>query len=272
MPYREIIYCLLFLFILNSCATKKITNIEYAASENLENPTLNIFIPRDTKAEALDVIIFIYGGNWNSGNKELYGFIGRNFAKRNVITVIPDYTLSPKVNYDVMAKQVSQAISWTHDSISKYRGNPKRIFITGHSAGGHLAALSSMSPEYRDHIIKGIILNDAAGLDMYSYLKANPPTKDDNYNVTWTTSPEVWKQASPMYYINKETPPILSYLGKKTYQSIINGNRSFQDSLKVFQPNAELIELNKKHVPMVTQYFFPWSKRYREIINFMKDN
>ena len=272
MPYRFLLISFLSLLTMSSCATKKIKNISYTSSEKLENPTLNVFVPRKVSVESKDILIFVYGGNWNSGKKEIYSIVGRNFAKRDIITVIPDYTLSPNASYDDMAKEIAKAISWTHDNVARYNGNPQRIFITGHSAGGHLAALSTMSPEYSQNLIKGIILNDAAGLDMYSYLKQYPPTSQDNYDVTWTTNPDDWKKASPLYFLDKNTPPILSYLGKKTYPSIIAGNKTFQDSLKTVQPKTELISLNKKHVPMVTQYFFPWSKRYKEIVNFMDAN
>ena len=64
---------------------------------------------------------------------------------------------------------------------------------------------------------------------------------------------------------------MMIYLGSKTYGSIKVGNARFVKELNKFQPNVEPIILNKKHVPMVLQYFYPWSKRYEEIIEFIKD-
>ena len=68
-------------------------------------PKLDVFQPR--KSENNPVVIFIHGGYWDEGKKGIYKFLGRNFAKKGVLTVIPNYTLSPKGNYDTMAKEVA---------------------------------------------------------------------------------------------------------------------------------------------------------------------
>ncbi|WP_375559762.1 alpha/beta hydrolase [Bernardetia sp. OM2101] len=276
-------------FMFSNCASKKYENVAYldkAVSEKTVKeplPTLNIFSPKklkknlkkfNSKNEKLPVLVFVHGGNWNSGDKETYNFFGRNFAKKGIVTVVVGYTLSPKANYDDMAKQIAAAINWTKENIAEYNGNPDKIFLTGHSAGGHLIALSTMNPKYevKDNTISGLILNDAAGLDMYNYLQKDPPTSNSNYDTTWTKDPETWKKASPIYYIDEQTSPIMLYLGKKTYESIKVSNRDFVDSLHQFQPNVEPILLNKSHIPMMVQYFFPWNNRYDEIIKFIKEN
>ena len=169
----------------SSCAVKKHSDILYLSQTKLQIktdgniPTLNIFTPRRLNKTKLPVLIFAHGGNWNSGNKDMYGFLGRNFAKKNVVTVLPGYTLSPKANYDTMTKQIAEAISWTQNNITDYGGDPTQIYLTGHSAGGHLIALATLNPKYGidPKNISGIILNDAAALDMYHYLQNNPPTK-----------------------------------------------------------------------------------------------
>jgi len=257
-----------------SCATKKHKDVTYlsnAVPKNISEP--NVFTPRKKHTERLPVLIFIHGGNWNAGNKDTYGFFGRNFAKKSVVTVIPGYTLSPNASYDEMTKQIAEAVSWTKENIAEYGGDPSNIFLTGHSAGGHLAALAIMNPKYNidQKDISGIILNDAAGLDMKHYLEENPPTSQDDYITTWTQNPENWQDASPVYYINKNTPPIMMYVGNKTYQSIKTANRSFLDELHKVQPDVEPIFLDKKHIPMMVQYFWPWSKRYREILGFINE-
>ena len=105
---------------------------------------------------------------------------------------------------------------------------------------------------------------------MKNYLEGNPPTEKDDYLATWTSNPEQWKDASPIYFLNKNTPPFLIYVGDKTYNSIKIANSRFVTALQPFQPDVTPIRLNKKHVPMVLQYFSPWSNRFDEIIAFMK--
>lgn len=271
--FSIIIFITAFLFI--NCSSKKLTDISYLKNEEKstsETSKMNVFVPRKSNPDQVPVLVFIHGGNWNSGSKGTYDLLGRNFASKGIITVIPDYTLSPNANYDVMTEQIAEVIKWVKNNIVRFNGDPNQIFITGHSAGGHLGALAVMNSKYGidPKSISGIILNDAAGLDMKNYLEGSPPTSKDNYLATWTSDPEIWKAASPIYFLDKNTPPFLIYVGDKTYNSIKVANSRFVNALKPFQPNVTPIRLNKKHVPMVLQYFNPWSDRFDETIAFIK--
>lgn len=257
-----------------SCSTKKIKDVDYLktpVAKTTSLPKLNVFVPRSKKYKSMPVLIFVHGGNWNTGNKNIYGFLGRNFAKKGVVTILPDYTLSPNANYDEMTKEIAAVIQWAKQNCAKYNGDANRIYVTGHSAGGHLTALAVMNPKYgiNPKDVSGIILNDAAGLDMKNYLEDYPPTNENNYLATWTDNPDVWQDASPIYFLNKNTPPFLIYVGDKTYESIKTANERFLTSLKPIQPKVKPIHINKGHIPMVLQYFWPWSNRYDEIIEFM---
>lgn len=264
------------LFAFASCATKKIKDISYAETlpeTELKSVKLNIFKPRKSQ-EKLPVLIFVHGGNWNTGNKNTYGFFGRNFAKKGVLTIIPDYTLSPETDYDGMAKQIAEAINWTKKNAEKFGGDPNQIFLTGHSAGGHLIALAVMNPKYGidPKSISGIILNDAAGLDMKNYLESDPPTNENDYLATWSDDPKKWQDASPIYFLDEKTPPLMIYIGNKTYNSIKVANDRFLKALSPLQPEVKPIFVDKKHVPMILQYFFSGSDRYDEIIDFISKN
>src|SRR3970040_1464568 len=120
-------------FLLIGCA-KKIRDVSYVKEAvditSATSPKLNVFVPRNSKSKQLPVLIFVHGGNWNSGRKGTYDLLGRNFASKGVITVIPDYTLSPNANYDSMAQQVARAIEWTKNNIGQYNGNPNAIYVT----------------------------------------------------------------------------------------------------------------------------------------------
>ncbi|KQC32051.1 esterase [Nonlabens sp. YIK11] len=272
-----IIYPMLsFLFLsMNSCAIKKHTDIDYGSriSGITNHPDLNIFSSKNVTESLKPVLIFVYGGNWNSGRKGLYNYVGRNFAKHDMITVLPDYTKSPLVNVDQMTTQIATSIKWVRDNIAKYGGDPERIYLTGHSAGGHLVALAAMNPKYgiEQGTIQGIILNDAAGLDMATYLANHPPTADDDYLTTWTSDPEFWKQVSPINFINEKTPRIKIYAGSNTYNSIISSNQRFLEGLKEHQPGASIEWLDKSHIPMVSQLFWPWNDRFKEVRDFMNE-
>jgi acetyl esterase/lipase len=197
-------------------------------------------------------------------------------ARKDVVVVIIDSPLSPKVQYDEMAIAVSKAVQWISKNIERYGGNPEKIFISGHSAGGHLATLVSVRNEYFDSLgmsspIKGVILIDAAGLDMYGYLQEEKFSEDHTYYKTFTKDPRNWKEASPLYHLHRDMPPMLIYRGEKTYPSILKSHEKFIKALKDFTPNPNYhILKGKTHVAMITQFFKPWNPRYDEIIEFMK--
>lgn len=275
------IVCLVSL-LLSSCSFKSVKrskNIRYASApeSRTKRQTLNVFGPRKWSGTQ-DVLIFIHGGSWNSGKKSLYNFFGTRMARKEVVTVIINYPLSPAANYNGMAKAVAKSVQWVRENVEEYGGNPEKIFISGHSAGGHLAALVSVRHEYLDSIgmtnaIRGTILIDAAGLDMYGYLQEQKFPDDHTYLKTFTKNPTYWKDASPLYHLHANMPPMLIYMGEKTLPSIINSHDKFIEALKKYTPAPNYHVLKgKKHVPMITQFFKRRNPHYREIIEFMKKN
>lgn len=273
------IIALLMLSLTTGCAFKAIhrnKHIVYNSSDTGRTPQeLNVFAPAKKK-KSNPVLIFVHGGNWNSGNKRLYSFLGSRMARKGIVTVIPDYPKSPKAGYNEMAEDVAAAVKWTKENIHTYGGDSNRIFISGHSAGGHLAALVSIKEDYFkkrniSNPIKGIVLIDAAGLDMYGYLKEENLSEGDTYLNTFGNNAETWKAASPIYFLHNGMPPMLIYRGGKTYPSISVSNEKFIDSLKHYDTQFTYhIQPRKKHIPMITQFFNPYNKRYKEIAYFME--
>ncbi len=272
---------MVLLFLTAGCAFKAVHRNKHIVYNGKNTGSvaqeLNVFAPSQ-KNKLKPVFIFVHGGNWNSGNKKLYSYFGSRMARKDIVTVIPDYPKSPKAGYNEMAKDIAAAIKWVKENISAYGGDSNRIFISGHSAGGHLAALVSIKEDYFKsegiaNPIKGIILIDAAGLDMYGYLKEENLPEGGTYLNTFSNDPATWKAASPIYFLHNGMPPMLIYQGGKTYPSISSGNQKFTDSLKKYDAKFSYhIQAGKKHVPMITQFFNPYNKRYKEILAFMQEH
>jgi len=256
---------------------KNISYLEEGLIESVPEQNLNIFSPRRSN-ELKDVFVFIHGGNWNSGRKEIYSFLGNRMARKGVVTVIIDYPLSPEATYKEMGLASARAVTWIHENIQNYGGDPDKIFVSGHSAGGHLAALIAVRDEYfspagKVNPIKGAIMIDAAGLDMYGYLKESNYPEDNTYIQTFTNDPVIWKEASPMYHLYKGMPPFLIFRGGRTYQSIINSNEKFVNTLEAYVESVTYkVQERKKHVPMITQFIWTWNSNYKEILEFMRSN
>jgi dipeptidyl aminopeptidase/acylaminoacyl peptidase len=222
------------------------------------------------------VLIFIHGGSWHSGRKEIYDFMGSRLARRGVVTVIIDYPLAPDYKVPAMEKASILAVKWVRDTIATYGGDPENIFISGHSAGGHLAALAAIKKESWEEIgssnpLKGAIFNDPGGLDWYWFLteRKEKYNAEDNYDA-FTDNPEVWKAYSPIYFLEGDEIPMLVMEGEKTYPGIRLTVERFRKEAEAKGSNLTYSFYPKtKHIPMITQYFWTWSKGYDDVLEFM---
>lgn len=102
---------------------------------------LDIYRPRVAGVKRLPVVIFFYGGSWNSGAKKGYSFVGRALASRGFVVVIPDYRLVPDVRYPAFIEDGAAAIRWAEAHANEYGGDPDRLVLAGHSAGAYIAAM-----------------------------------------------------------------------------------------------------------------------------------
>jgi arylformamidase len=87
------------------------------------------------------VLLFVHGGYWRGFDKSDHSFIAASFAADGALVVIPNYDLCPAVTLETIALQLVQAVRWTVEHAPLYGGDPRRIVVAGHSAGGHLAAM-----------------------------------------------------------------------------------------------------------------------------------
>ncbi|KAJ3122453.1 hypothetical protein HK098_002826 [Nowakowskiella sp. JEL0407] len=88
------------------------------------------------------VLIFVYGGSWNSGDKQSYALLGERFRDAGFVVVIPNYVLFPQGVIDDMTNDISNAIIWVYHNIHNYGGDVSQIILMGHSAGAHLCMLT----------------------------------------------------------------------------------------------------------------------------------
>ena len=257
---------------------KKEKDIAYA--DKGERNLLDVYFPNDTQMPK-DVIVFIHGGSWRSGSKNTYWFLGNNFARKNKVVVIINYPLAPNAQYQEMAFDCARAIKWVGENIKKYGGNPDRIFVMGHSAGAHLGSLINQDEQYFKKMgiknpIKGLILNDAFGLNINEYMKAQINTDDEymaGFLQVFGTDEQNWFKASPINYVEGVNNPYLMFMGGKTYPSIKKESPEFYQKLNLNNKKVFLTEVKgKRHIGMLTQMLFGWNKLYDDILDFMSKN
>jgi arylformamidase len=87
------------------------------------------------------VLVFIHGGWWRSLDKSDHSFIAPSFVGDGAMVVVPNYGLCPAVGIEQIALQMTRAVAWAWRNAASYGGDPTRIALAGHSAGGHLVAM-----------------------------------------------------------------------------------------------------------------------------------
>lgn len=104
---------------------------------------LDVYVPRHALPDA-PVVVFFYGGSWNSGAREDYNFVGEALASRGIVAVVADYRLYPQVRYPLFLQDGARAVAWTKAHIREFSGNPQRLYLMGHSSGGYNAAMLAL--------------------------------------------------------------------------------------------------------------------------------
>lgn len=272
---KSIFFFLVSVLIFSSCSLKRVAQFKDQVYDPENDLKLDVFAPRKAK-HPKKILVFIHGGNWVNGKKSLYHFFGKGMARKDIVCVVISYRLSPRTDIAGMADDVAKSIKWIIENSAMFHGDTSQIFVSGHSAGGHLAAMVGTDNTYfkkqnMANPIKGVVLIDAYGLDVYSYLKASTNESDSRYYPIFSNDSSNWKKYSPIYFLDKHTPPFIQFVGGKTNQVIKDMNADFYNKLKEYQPDAKLIVVKrKKHVPMIFQFYNSRAKSYKDIVDFIK--
>lgn len=110
---------------------------------------LDIYTPAAAApAAGWPVVVFFYGGNWTNGERGEYRFVGEALAARGVLTLVADYRLYPQTTYPGFLEDSARALAWGLDRAKALGGDPKRVFVMGHSAGGYNAAMLALDARW----------------------------------------------------------------------------------------------------------------------------
>ncbi|WP_158269417.1 alpha/beta hydrolase [Saccharospirillum sp. MSK14-1] len=109
----------------------------------LPRQRLDLYHPIDARADA-PMLVFFYGGGWNSGDKEAYRFVAQALAEAGYAVAIPDYRLYPEVTFPAFVEDGAAALAWLENRLE----DDQSMVLIGHSAGAHIAALLAMDERY----------------------------------------------------------------------------------------------------------------------------
>jgi acetyl esterase/lipase len=169
--------------------------------------SLDVYAPG--AAQRAPVVVGIHGGGWSTGDKANAGFVQNKasyFAARGYVFVSINYRLSPQFVHPAHVDDVAAALAWTRAHVAEFGGDPERIFVLGHSAGAHLAALATVDDARLGQngqalaAIKGAILLDTAKYDLDAVYPGGSEV-DGNVLQAFGNEPAVLRDGSPIDHV-----------------------------------------------------------------------
>lgn len=236
-------------------------DLPYVAGDNIRQ-RLDLFLPREV--DDFPVAVFVHGGFWIRQDKRffqpfvgLYSNVGIALAREGIGTAVISYRLVPDVTFDEELGDVAAAITWTHEHIADYGGDPTNMVIVGHSAGGHMTALAALddarlaSAGMDVSAIKGYAplspILDVAQLAM------DPPSENGSI-VDQVFGSDIARN-SPVTYFRAGIAPMLVFLGENDLSALTKQVPPAVQALAATGAPVSLVELpGKTHEDVVLDF------------------
>jgi acetyl esterase/lipase len=129
-----------------------------------DDPRQKMDVYAPAQAANLPVLVFFYGGGWDSGDRKDYGWAAQALAARGFVVFVPDYRLVPQVHFPAFIQDAAEATARAGELAATYGGDPARLGVIGHSAGAHLAMMIALDRRYMAAVDQPTLIKAAAGL------------------------------------------------------------------------------------------------------------
>ena len=219
---------------------------------------LDVYLPARTEGPK-PVLVFLYGGAWNDGDKSIYGFAGAALASRGFVTVIPDYRLYPEVRYPAFLQDNAAAVRWAREHAAEFGGDPQRIVLMGHSAGAYNAAMLALDPRWlRETGVPPGAVKAWAGLaGPYDFL----PLDDEATIRTFGGTADL-PSTQPVNFVSADDPPAFLATGAADERVAVRHTRTLASRLGAVGAEAQTrVYPDVGHVGLVLALAAPFRGR-----------
>lgn len=232
-----------------SLREKKFMNVQYQQLSGIDPnlQSLDIYMPKVMNpCQGVPVVIFVHGGAWRTGDKSQMKHKPEYFTGLGYAFVSVNYRLSPKndkllpgrIMFPDHPNDVGAAVAWVHKNIKAYGGNPERLALLGHSAGGHLAALvgteqtyiSKTHSQWNPEHLRCVGSYDTEGYDIPRLMKDPDASQRALYRNAFGDDPTVWAAASPINHVQVKGP---------SFQLVKRGNAERHSQVEAFKRELE---------------------------------
>jgi len=194
---------------------RALSDVPYKTGDSLgdyerERCKLDVYLPEAGKD--WPVLVWFHGGGLKAGDKrgtpqdgvKTEGIVA-SLARAGIAVVSVNYRFSPKVTFPAYLEDAAAAVAWARANMKEHGANPDRLFVGGHSAGGYLTFMIGLDPRFLEK--EGLTPKDLAGLIPVSGQTVTHSTVREERGIARTTV--IADEAAPLFYVRKETPPIL---------------------------------------------------------------
>ena len=227
---------------------------------------LDVYGPVDGTGPA-PVVVFFYGGNWSSGYRQGYAFVGRALASRGFVVMIPDYQLVPQVRFPGFVQDGAAAVRWTLKNIARYGGDPERIGLSGHSAGAYISAMVALDQQWlrqvgTDPKVVRCLANLAGPYDFYPF---DVPASEDAFG----SYPDP-QATQPITFARPGAPPAFLAYGTADQTVMPRNSIRLAEALRADGDSVELKAYEGlNHVDMVTALSKPFRDKAPVLADMM---
>jgi arylformamidase len=230
-------------------------------------PTLAEHVDLYPAGEDAPVLVYVHGGFWALRAAREFGFVARGPASRGVATVVTNYALCPAVTMDEIARQTRAAVAWTYRNARTFGGDPERIHVAGHSAGGHLVAMLLATDWSGDYGLPQDIIKGATAISGLFDLAPFPYTfLQPKVQLTW----DQIRRNSPILHVPDAAPPLLVAYGENETDEFKRQSEDFLGAWKEKGlPGGRLVLSGKNHFDVVDGFLDAGSPLLSRILEQM---
>ena len=183
---------------------------------------LDVFAPRDGSAAPLPILVYIHGGGWTHGNKSWMSFMAPAVTALPAVFVAPGYGLAPHHLHPSPVHDCLRAISRVRAHAAEWGGDPDRIYLGGHSVGGHISSMIALRPDLRAaHDLPDGAIRACIPVSGLFRVLADDPTGATDLD-----------EASPVHWTRNAGMPFYVSWGEEDYGRIVEENHDFVAALR----------------------------------------
>lgn len=274
----------------NAVAVKEFSSTKIFAERDLVYYSINsrdlhsdLFYPKNKSKGKIPAVILIHGGGWASGNKSHSIPMAQKLAENGFLAATVEHRLSPEAKYPAAISDLKTFEKWVKSNAEKYNLDTTKIAVLGCSSGATLASFlgtTGLNPKFQSHKFEGknsdkvhAIINIDGIVDFTDPAESGkdedpqkPSTGTRWFGYTFQQNKGIWKEASPLSYVNEQTPPILFinsvlprfHAGRDEFIQVLNRNNIYSEIHTI------------ENTPHPFWLFHPWfDETYPVIIDFL---